>query len=146
LGTEVAETADSLTDIDAVLHANLDFYRAFNERSLKAMEALWATSAPVLCVHPGWTAITGRESVLQSWRAILANPDSPRVMVHDDRAFLYGDIAIVQCEEELDTGHLVATNMFIREGGGWKMIHHQASPLIVRGAEERQRRPSPTRH
>jgi hypothetical protein len=135
-----------LTDTDAVLNANLDFYRAFNERSLKAMEALWATAAPVLCVHPGWTAVTGREPVLQSWRAILANPDAPRVMCHDDRAFLYGDVAIVQCEEELDTGHLIATNMFIRENGNWKMIHHQASPLIVRGQEERQRRPSPTRH
>jgi ketosteroid isomerase-like protein len=142
----VAETADSLTDIDAVLNVNLDFYRAFNERSLKTMEAFWAKNAPVLCVHPGWTAVTGRESVLQSWRAILANPDSPRVMCHDDRAFLYGDIAIVQCEEELDSGHLVATNMFIREDGDWKLIHHQASPLIARGPEERQRRPSPTRH
>ena len=138
--------ADIQTDIDAVLNANLDFYRAFNERSIKAMEALWATTAPILCVHPGWTAIAGRDPVLQSWRAILANPDAPRVMVHDDRAFLYGDVAIVQCEEELDTGHLVATNMFIREKGDWKMIHHQASPLIVRGREEQQRRPSPTRH
>jgi ketosteroid isomerase-like protein len=138
--------ADSLTDIDAILHANLDFYRAFNERSVKAMEALWSTIAPVLCVHPGWTALAGREPVIQSWRAILANPEAPRVMVHDDRAFLYGDLAIVQCEEELDTGHLVATNMFIRENGDWKMIHHQASPLIVRSNEERQRRPSPTRH
>jgi ketosteroid isomerase-like protein len=146
LGTEVTETADSLTDIDAVLTANLDFYRAFNERNVETMEALWATSAPVLCVHPGWTAVTGRESVLQSWRAILANPNSPRVMCHDDRAFLYGDLAIVQCEEELDTGHLVATNMFIRENGRWKMIHHQASPLIVRGEEDQRRRPSPTRH
>jgi ketosteroid isomerase-like protein len=138
--------ADIQTDTDAVLNANLDFYRAFNERSIKAMEALWATTAPILCVHPGWTAIAGRDPVLQSWRAILANPDAPRVMVHDDRAFLYGDVAIVQCEEELDTGHLVATNMFICEKGDWKMIHHQASPLIVRGHEEQQRRPSPTRH
>jgi len=137
--------ADSLTDIDAILNANLDFYRAFNERSVKAMEALWATGAPVLCVHPGWNALAGREPVIQSWRAILANPEAPRVMVHDDRAFLYGDLAIVQCEEELESGHLVATNIFIREDGGWKMIHHQASPLMVRAAEER-RRTRPTRH
>jgi ketosteroid isomerase-like protein len=137
--------ADSLTDIDAVLTANLDFYRAFNERSVRAMEALWSMAAPVLCVHPGWTALAGREPVIQSWRAILANPEAPRVMCHDDRAFLYGDFAIVQCEEELDGGHLVATNMFVRESGGWKMIHHQASPLIVRSNEERRRAP-PTRH
>ncbi len=138
--------AETLTDIDAVLNANLDFYRAFNDRSVKAMEALWATAASILCVHPGWGPLAGRDPVIQSWRAILANPDAPHVMCHDDRAFLYGDLAIVQCEEELETGHLVATNMFIRENGAWKMIHHQASPLLVRSDDERRRRPSATRH
>ena len=137
---------ESLTDIDAVLKANLDFYRAFNARSIEGMEALWSRTATVLCVHPGWNALAGRDHVIQSWRAILANPDAPGVMVHEDRAFLYGDLAIVQCEEELDSGHLVATNMFVRESGAWKMIHHQASPLIVRSGEPQQRRPSPTRH
>jgi hypothetical protein len=24
---------------------------------------------------------------------------------------------------------LVATNVFVREGGAWKMVHHQAGPL-----------------
>jgi ketosteroid isomerase-like protein len=138
--------ADSLTDVDAVLNANLDFYRAFNGRDINSMGALWSSVAPVLCIHPGWNALAGRDAVIESWRAIFANPEAPGVMVHDDRAFLYGDLAIVQCEEELETGHLVATNMFIRESGAWKMIHHQASPLIVRSGDERQRRPSPTRH
>ena len=138
--------ADSLTDTDAVLQANLDFYRAFNKRDGKAMEALWSNVAPVLCIHPGWNALAGRDAVIQSWHAILSNPDAPGIMVHDDRAFLYGDLAIVQCEEELESGHLVATNMFVRESGAWKMIHHQASPLVLRSGDARQRRPSPTRH
>lgn len=139
--------AEALSDTDAVLSANLEFYRAFNDRDAKAMEALWSKTAPVVCIHPGWTAVAGREEVVQSWRAILANPEAPHVMVHDDRAFLYGDLAIVQCEEELDAGNLAATNMFIREAGAWKMIHHQASQIVMRSQhEERRRRPSPTRH
>lgn len=139
--------ADTLSDTDAVLSANLDFYRAFNDRDSKAMDGLWAKAVPVTCIHPGWTAIAGRDQVVQSWRAILANPEAPHVMVHDDCAFLYGDLAIVQCEEELDAGYLAATNMFIREAGAWKMIHHQASQIVMRGHhEERRRRPSPTRH
>lgn len=135
-----------LTDEDAVLSANLEFYRAFNDRDVNAMEALWAKNAPVACVHPGWTALAGRDQVIRSWRSILANPEAPHIMCHDDRAFLYGDLAIVQCEEELDAGHLVATNMFIREAGTWKMIHHQASQIVMRSHDERRRRPSPTRH
>ncbi|HLI21355.1 MAG TPA: nuclear transport factor 2 family protein [Stellaceae bacterium] len=137
---------ESLTDEDTVLSANLEFYRAFNDRDAWAMDALWAKDAPVNCVHPGWTALAGRTAVIQSWRNILANPDAPHVMVHDDRATVYGEVAIVQCEEELDFGHLVATNMFIREAGAWKLIHHQASQIVVRGQDERRRRPPPTRH
>lgn len=134
-----------LSDIDAVLSANLEFYRAFNNRDAAAMAVLWAHGAPVACVHPGWTPLAGRDVVLQSWRNILANPESPHVMCHDDRAFLYGDVATVLCEEELDTGHLVATNIFVREDGAWRMVHHQASPIVIRPYQEDLRRPRQVR-
>jgi len=137
--------APLLTDSDAVLNANLEFYRAFTNRDAAAMDALWAREAPVVCVHPGWTPVAGRASVLQSWRDILANPEAPHVMCHDDRAFLYGDVATVLCEEELDSGHLVATNIFVREGGAWRMVHHQASPIVARSYHEDLRRPRPAR-
>lgn len=129
------------SDNDAVLSTNLEFYRAFNARDAAGMETLWAREAPVSCTHPGWTQLTGREAVVQSWRAILANPESPHVMCHDDRALLYGDLAIVLCEEELDTGHLAATNIFVREGGAWRMVHHQASPIVARSYREDERPP-----
>jgi len=133
--------APPTTDKDAVLSANLEFYRAFTTRDVRAMETLWARHAPVLCVHPGWTMIAGRDAVLKSWRDILANPEAPHVMCHDDRAFLFGDVALVVCEEELDTGHLVATNTFVREAGSWRMVHHQASPIVARSYHEDSRRP-----
>ena len=37
-----------------------------------AMEQVWARVAPVTCLHPGWTLLSGREAVLESWRTILA--------------------------------------------------------------------------
>ena len=131
-----------LTDTDAALAANLAFYHAFTTRNLAAMEQLWAREAPVLCLHPGWTALSGRTLVLDSWRDIFANPEAPHVMCHDDEAFLYGDMAIVLCEEELTGGNLAATNVFVREHGAWRMVHHQASPIIARSRVERRRRPS----
>ncbi|HKT17154.1 MAG TPA: nuclear transport factor 2 family protein [Stellaceae bacterium] len=135
------------SDIDAVLSANLEFYRAFAGRDAAAMDAIWAREAPVTCVHPGWTPLSGRAGVLKSWRDILANPESPRVMCHDDQAFLHGEVALVLCEEELDAGHLIATNIFVREAGAWRMVHHQASPIIVRSleADARTRRRGPRR-
>jgi ketosteroid isomerase-like protein len=122
-----------MTDADAVLAANLDFYRAFGRSDYAEMDAIWARRVSVLCLHPGWTAIEGRDAVMESWRHILGDPDF-HIMCHDERVHLYGDLAIVLCEEELAGGGLLAaTNIFIREDGVWRMVHHQASAIIPSG-------------
>jgi ketosteroid isomerase-like protein len=121
-----------MTDNDAVLAANLEFYRAFAERDFEAMEALWAKAAPVACTHPGWGPLTDRDDILESWRGILANPDSPRAACHDEEVFLWGTIGMVICEEELPGNTLTATNLFIKEDGAWRMVHHHAGPVFMR--------------
>lgn len=122
-------------EADALLTANLDFYRAFTNRDMAGMEQVWAREAPVLCLHPGWTLLRGRDAVLESWRQILAGPDAPHVACHDDQAFLFGEVGIVTCEEELEGGSLAATNMFVKEDGRWRLVHHQASPIVNRISE-----------
>lgn len=129
-----------MTDQDAVLAANLEFYRAFAARDLAAMDALWSREAPVACLHPGWTALKDREAIMESWAGILASPDAPRIACFDEEVFLYGDVALVVCEEELEGGTLAASNFFVREAGAWRIVHHHAGQ-IVRGQPER-RRPS----
>jgi ketosteroid isomerase-like protein len=123
------------TESDALLAANLEFYRAFTTHDVGAMERIWAAETPVLCLHPGWELLRGREAVMESWRQILTNPEAPRVVVHEDQAFLFGEVGIVTCEEELDGGSLAATNMFVKEHGQWRLVHHQASPILSRRAE-----------
>ena len=54
-----------------ILAVNDAFYSAFTTRAFDAMEKLWATSATVTCVHPGWNAARGREPVIISWQSIL---------------------------------------------------------------------------
>lgn len=134
-----------MTDSDAVLAANLEFYRAFSARDVAAMEALWAQQAPVACIHPGWPALDDRDEVMESWRGILANPEAPRISCFDERVLLYGDTALVVCEEELDGGTLIASNLFVREDGAWKIAHHQAGQLVARRPRATPRRPSSTR-
>ena len=123
------------TEADALLAANLEFYRAFTTHDVAAMERVWALETPVLCLHPGWELLRGRQAVLESWRQILSNPEAPHVVVHEDQAFLFGEVGIVTCEEELDGGSLAATNMFVKEQGLWRLVHHQASPILSRRAE-----------
>jgi ketosteroid isomerase-like protein len=127
-----------MTDHDAVLAANLEFYRAFTARDVAAMEALWARRAPVACLHPGWTALTDREDVVSSWAAILSSPDAPRIACFDERVLLYGDTALVLCEEELAGGTLAASNLFVREDGAWRLAHHQAGQIVRRQSERRR--------
>lgn len=134
-----------MTDSDAVLAANLEFYRAFTMRDLVAMEALWARRSPVACIHPGWPALTERDGIMESWQRILSNPDAPRIACYDERVLLYGEVALVICEEELDGGTLIASNLFVREDDAWKIAHHQAGQLAVRQQRPRQARPDPSR-
>jgi ketosteroid isomerase-like protein len=130
-----------MTDRDAVLAANLEFYRAFTARDLPAMDALWARRAPVACFHPGWTALKDRDAIMESWSGILSNPDAPRIACFDEEVFLYGgDVALVLCEEELDGGTLGASNLFVRENDKWLIAHHHAGQIVRREAE--RRRPS----
>lgn len=133
-----------MTDSDAVLAANLEFYRAFTTRDADAMDALWAHRAPVACVHPGWPPLTDRDAVMESWRGILSGSAAPRIVCYDEQVLVYGETALVICEEELDGGTLVASNWFVREDGAWRMAHHQAGQLIARRPTA-PRRPAPGR-
>jgi hypothetical protein len=129
-----------MNDADAVLAANLEFYRAFTTRDIAAMEALWAQVSPVACLHPGWPPLVERDEIIESWRGILSNPDSPRITCYDERVFLYDDTAFVICEEELAGGTLIATNYFVREAGAWQICHHQAGQLVARRPQIRPSR------
>jgi hypothetical protein len=95
------------------------------------MDALWARRAAVACIHPGWGLLAGRDDVIESWRRIFGNAP-PDIICHSARAFLLGDAAYVVCLEIMPEGVLIATNLFVREGGGWKMAHHQAGPTSER--------------
>lgn len=114
---------------DAVLEANAAFYRAFAQRDLAAMDRLWAREAPVACTHPAWTVLTGRAEVLKSWEGILTNPDAPGIEVSDAVAHRLGETAIVLCREIVEGAPVEATNVFVLEGGEWRIAHHHASAI-----------------
>ncbi len=122
-------------DDEAVLAANESFYRAFAEGDAEALEALWAVRAPVACIHPGWAPLAGRDLVMQSWRAILA-AGPPPISCREPSAHVLGEAAFVVCFEVIDEGLLAATNVFVREAGAWRMVHHQAGPTALAVPDE----------
>jgi ketosteroid isomerase-like protein len=118
-----------------VLASNDAFYDAFNTRDMTAMDRLWAERAPVVCLHPGSTALHGRSQVIRSWKSILASHGAPRVVIEGSRVVMLGETAMVLCYErvtdpETGTGAvLAATNVFVRESGEWRLVHHHSSAI-----------------
>ena len=113
-----------------VLAANERFYAAFVGRDLGAMDALWSARETVTCIHPGWNVLRGREEVMASWEAILGNPQQPRIVAGGAEAAVLGDVAIVTCRELVAGNPLTATNVFAREEGRWRLVHHHSGPVM----------------
>ena len=112
-----------------MLAANEAFYRAFNQKDLSAMDDVWARSAQVTCIHPGWNTLTGRDRVMESWRGILMNPDQPKIVSAGAMVSFIGDAAVVICRELVAASPLAATNIYALEEGSWKLVHHQSGPV-----------------
>jgi len=116
-----------------VLAANAAFYDAFERRNLDAMGLVWDHSQQVVCVHPGWPILRGWPAVQESWRLIFNGPGRNQFIVTNDAAVVTGDVAWVTLDENLvdraTTGTIAATNLFIRVGGGWKLVLHHGSPV-----------------
>lgn len=118
----------------AALAANEAFYRALGAADAQAMDAIWARRAPVTCLHPGWTLLSGREAVLASWAGILGNPNQPRIVGGGASVALLGDgAALVLCREVVSGAPLYATNVFVREDGAWRLVHHHSGPVMADG-------------
>ena len=110
----------------SVLFANDAFYLALANRDMAAMDDIWAAEAPVSCIHPGWPPLSGRDEVMGSWRNILGNTDQAPIEHLNASARAFDEFSVVLCHELVAGTFLIATNLFVRENGAWKLIHHQS--------------------
>jgi hypothetical protein len=114
------------------LFANEAFYLAFNQKDPAAMRQVWSESAELLCLHPGWPALIGREAVLSSWDNILTNQNQVRVQMYQPQAVTVantdGHAVMVICYEQVGSTVMVATNLFVTEDSLPKLMAHQSGP------------------
>ena len=114
--------------LNEALFANESFYLAFAAGDSDAMGRIWAKGHSVVCIHPGWPALVGRDAVMESWRQILGNPNQLQLDFYDARAVELGDVVAVICYEILPGTVLTAMNLFVAEEGSARMVHHQSGP------------------
>jgi ketosteroid isomerase-like protein len=132
----MTDEADKLSS--ELEEANARFYRAFEQLQIAEMDAVWAHSDDVKCVHPGWPLLTGWAAVRASWEAIFASTAEMRFTLSDVRVVAAADFGWVTCTENIlseaagrvAVTSILATNLFERAPDGWRLIHHHASHVF----------------
>lgn len=127
-----------MSDREAVLFANDTFYTAFAQGDFEQMRAAWADDREISCIHPGWQPLIGQQDVMDSWATILATGETAEIRCVGVKAFVLGDAAYVTGFERMPGTLLSATNVFMRDGALWRMVHHQAGPCQNRGAADNE--------
>jgi ketosteroid isomerase-like protein len=127
-----------MSDAADVEEANARFYRAFEALDIAAMDDVWTHGAHVRCVHPGWPLLRGWDAVRTSWQRIFASTEEMRFTLSEVDVSVRSDLAWVTCTENIlsDVGGrvtvtaILATNLFERHAGGWRLVHHHASHVL----------------
>jgi ketosteroid isomerase-like protein len=130
-----------VSDVEEVVEANARFYRAFETLDIAEMDGVWAHGEHVKCVHPGWPLLSGWDAVRESWARIFDNTAEMRFTLSNVQAMAGGDLAWVSCTENilsevngrLSVTAILATNLFERDGAGWRLVHHHASHVLGGG-------------
>ena len=126
-------------DSAEVEEANARFYRAFENLDLTEMDLIWAHTDSVRCIHPGWGLLSGWEAVRQSWEALFKDSREMRFTLSDVTARVDGNLAWVTCTENIlseargtvSVTSVLATNVFERQAGDWRLVHHHASHILT---------------
>lgn len=136
-----------MSDVEDVEAANLAMYQAFESADVDRMARVWDDVDPsaVVCVHPGWPMLRGRDHVLRSWSAVMAGTDYIQFFLTDVEISVCGDTAVVTCTENVLTevsesgqsgNTVVATNVLLRRPDGWRVQVHHGSPVLGRLVDE----------
>ena len=107
--------------------ANEAFYLAFEGKDYPAMAHLWSEAREIVCLHPGWPALIGRDAVMESWRSILNNPQQQQVSFYGARVIQSSETSYtVVCYEQAGDAVMVASNLFAMEADRLRLVSHHA--------------------
>lgn len=116
------------------------FYLSFLTLDSDRMESIWSVSSEVYCIHPGSELLQGRDAVMSSWLEIFASSDPPKLEYRLLHSRHEAGVAIHLVEENIRprgssrrAAVVLATNVYVPEGEGWKLFSHHASlPMMKR--------------
>lgn len=128
--------------------AEAAFYEALEKADLEAMMAVWADDEDIVCVHPGGARLSGVAQVRESWRQIFAGGQTLRFRLRHQQSLNGMTLAVHSVYEQISIAGeararnpMIATNIYMRTGNGWRMVVHHASAAPLSPDSENKRTP-----
>jgi ketosteroid isomerase-like protein len=124
-----------MTTEDDVRAASTKFYSALNRMlngDASLLEDIWSHSATVTTMHPIGGREVGWDQVRKSWEQVAQIAAEGQVRLSDQLIQVDGDLAYELGVEHGQftlagqpvTGDCRVTNIYRRESGAWKIVHH----------------------
>jgi ketosteroid isomerase-like protein len=125
---------------DEVRQASARFYAALNgmvSGDASPMSAVWAHSGDVTTMHPIGAREVGWEQVRPVWEQVASMAKGGQIRLRDQLIRVGTDLAyevgveegeIMLAGERVTFSGQRVTNIYRREGGEWKMVHHHSDP------------------
>jgi len=133
-----------MSTVDEVREASKKFYAALNRMAngeSNTLAVAWAQNGSITAMHPiggrevGWGAVEG------SFNQVASVASDGKVELKDQLINVLGDVAYEVGIEALQfkmagqeiKGEIRVTNIYNKEGGTWKVVHHHTdtSPAMI---------------
>ncbi|MBK7470369.1 MAG: nuclear transport factor 2 family protein [Betaproteobacteria bacterium] len=114
--------------------ASRAFYESFEQGDIAAMMAVWSDDDEIFCIHPGGPRNVGQAAVRGAWEEIFGGPARLRFQLEQQLFFVGASMAVQSVFEYLQVddepklrGPAIATNIYTRTAGGWRILAHHAA-------------------
>lgn len=125
--------------------AEAAFYEALERADIDAMMEVWSEEDEVSCIHPGGPRLSGFERVRENWAQMFKSGQRLQVQLSDQVVLSGLMFSVHSLHENIQLrgaqgaaggarSVVVATNVYVRSGDGWRMVLHHGSPAPAPGA------------
>lgn len=110
------------------------FYAAFERGDVDAMMEAWADDEEIFCIHPGGPRNVGPAAVRSAWAEIFQGRAKLKFQLEQPLLLVGAALAVQSVLEYLQIndepalrGPAIATNIYTRTAGGWRVLAHHAA-------------------
>jgi len=113
----------------------VEFYEAMRRGDIDRLMALWSDDDEISCVHPGGPRLVGAAAIRSAFDAMFAHgaidarPEKVRRLdTHSTAVHSVLERIRMMGPEGERFAWVVATNVYLKGGQGWRLVAHHASP------------------